>query len=335
MARIDFRPLWTLEVRHAFFGGACDALEFLVPPSTQLALAGAHAIARPRDGRLHVLYEAGENGQPLSTLAGRRFLFGLQPREPSFELITVPLGIASGDTALWRNSPDADALAGPGAVRTSGEQLRIEPRSAQRPLTVRLFDATDTQRAQTLLDTGDEAWTPPGLFTRGAWRVEEDDGNGPPQSWRLHVEPELAGAWGLLELTVDAGHIAAGHAFALSFAARSDTLRYYVVASRFGEAEFNQVQVLDNGFAAESRPAIQFNRVLPAAFGAGHLAPGLLDPSGNARIALFEAQASVARRARGPSGLELHRNGDLLIGNLPQPGADRPDAQFVVHLSQS
>ncbi|MGJ7605695.1 hypothetical protein ACSFA7_15250 [Variovorax sp. LT1R20] len=335
MARIDFRPLWTVEVQHAFFGGACDTIEFLVPPSTQRALAGAHAIARQRDGRLHILYEANESAQPLSPLAGRTFLFGLQPREPSFELITVPLGLPPGDTALWRNSPDADALTGPAAVRMSGEQLRIEPRSALRPLTLRLFDATDTQRAQAVLNIGEEAWTPLGLFTRGIWRVEEDDGNAAPQSWRLQVEPELIGAWGLLELTVDAGHIADGHAFTLAFAARSDTLRYYVVANRFGEAEFNQVQVLDNGFSAESRPAIQFNRVLPAAFGPGHLAPGLLDPSGSARIALFEAQASVARRARGPSGLELHRNGDLLIGNLPQPGADRPDAQFVVHLSQS
>ncbi|SFP20208.1 hypothetical protein [Variovorax sp. 770b2] len=335
MARIDFRPLWTVQVQHAFFGGACDAIEFIVPPSTQRALAGAHAIARQRDGRLHILYEANEGAQPLSPLAGRTFLFGLKPREPSFELITVPLGLPPGDAALWRNAPDADALTGPAAVRMSGEQLRIEPRSALRPLTLRLFDATDTQRAQAVLDIGNEAWTPPGLFTRGIWRIEEDDGNTLPQSWRLQVEPELIGAWGLLELTVDAGHVAAGHAFALAFAARSDTLRYYVVANRFGEAEFDQVQVLDNGFAAESRPAIQFNRVLPAAFGAGHLAPGLLDPSGGARIALFEAQASVARRARGPSGLELHRNGDLLIGNLPQPGADRPDAQFVVHLSQS
>jgi hypothetical protein len=75
--------------------------------------------------------------------------------------------------------------------------------------------------------------------------------------------------------------------------------------------------------------------VLPAAFVAGHLRPALLDPSGSARIALFQAQAAVARRARGPSGLELHRNGDVLVGNLPQPGADRPDAQFVVHLTQS
>ena len=54
-----------------------------------------------------------------------------------------------------------------------------------------------------------------------------------------------------------------------------------------------------------------------------------------ASFALFEAQAIVARRARGPTGLELHRNGDMLIGNLPQPRAERHDAQFVVHLSLS
>jgi hypothetical protein len=93
--------------------------------------------------------------------------------------------------------------------------------------------------------------------------------------------------------------------------------------------------VQDAGFTAEARPQIQFSRVLPADFGPGHLAPALLDPSGSARIALFEAQAAVTRRARGPAGVELHRNGDVLIGHLPQPGADRSDAQFVVHLSQS
>jgi hypothetical protein len=95
------------------------------------------------------------------------------------------------------------------------------------------------------------------------------------------------------------------------------------------------VQLVDAGFGSEGRPAIAFDRVPPAAFGAGHLAPELLDPSGSARIALFEAQAAVARRARGPSGLELHRNGTVLVSHLPQPGADRPDAQFVVHLTQS
>ncbi len=334
MATITFRRLWTIEVRHAFHGGACDALGFLMPPTTERALAGAHAMARERDGRLHVLIETDEAGQPLSALTGARFVFGLKPREASFDLITVPLGLPPGDTAAWSNAADANVLAGPTAARISGEQLRIEPRSTARPLTVRLFNAADALHAETVLGIGDEAWTPSGQFTRGAWRVEEQAG-GPSQSWSVRVEPELVGAWGLIELTVDAGHLAAGHDFALTFSARSDTLRYYVVATRLAEAEFNQVQLVDAGFAAEGRPQIAFTRVLPAAFTASHLAPALLDPSGSARIALFEAQAAVTRRARGPSGLELHRNGAVLVSHLPQPGADRPDAQFVVHLTQS
>lgn len=334
MATIRFRPLWTIEVRHEFHGGACDALDFIVPPATARALAGVHAMARQRGGRLQVLIETDAAGLPLSPLAGAQFLFGLRPREASFELITVPFGLLPGSTALWSNVADANALGGPSEVLVSGEPLRIEPRSTVRPLTLRLFDTAGIERRQAVLNDGDEAWTPQGLFTHGGWRIEEQAG-GAPQSWALRVEPELVGVWGLLDLSVDVGHIVAGHDFALEFAARADTLRYYVVASRFAEADFNQVQVLDAGFTAEARPQIQFSRVLPAAFGASHLAPAFLDPTGSARIALFEAQAAVTRRVRGPAGVELHRNGDVLVGNLPQPGADRPDAQFVVHLTQS
>jgi len=335
MARIAFRPLWTLSVEHAFFGGACEALAFIVPPSTERALAGAHAMVREREGRLHVLIEVDEADQPLTppaSLAGLTLRIGLRPRDAAFDLITPPLGLPQGDAAVWDNAADPDALAGPRPVRLSGERLRIAPRATQRPLTLRLFDAADQLCAQTVLNPGDEAWNLPGVYTRGEWRVEEQAG-GPANSWRLLVEPELLGAWGLLALTVDAGHLAGGQDFTLSFAARSDTLRYYVVAKRYGEAEFNQLQVLDAGFAAEARPQIVFNRINAAGLGPAHLAADLLDPSGLARIALFEAQAPVARRARGPAGLELHRNGDVLIGHLPQPGAERHDAQFVVHLS--
>lgn len=332
MARIAFRTLWTIEVHHAFFGGACDALSFIVPPATERALAGAHAMVRERDGRLHVLIEVDAANAPLTDPTGLRLLFGLAPRSASFDLITSPLGLPRGDVAVWDNAADADLLGRPRAVRISGEQLRIEPRAAERPLTLRLFDAGNVLRASTTLNLGDEAWTLPGLYTRGEWRVEEQ-GAGPATGWTLWVEPELRGAWGVLALTVDAGHVAAPQAFTLAFTARSDTLRYYVVAKRYGEADFNQVSVVDAGFTTEARPAISFQRILPAAFDASHLAPALLDPGGTARIALFEAQSPVARRARGPGGLELHRNGDVLIGSLPQPGAERHDAQFVVHLS--
>ncbi len=334
MARIRFRTLWEIAVTHAFSGGACDALVFSVPPSTERALAGAHALVRERGGRLHVLIELDEADQPHDGLAGRTLLFGLRPREPSFALVTVPSGIASGDTAVWDNDAEADTLAGPSPVQIAGERLRIEPRASERPLTLRLFDAGGALHASTVLAAGSDAWDLPGLFGRSRWRLEEQ-GAGAPVSRTLWVEPELVGAWGVLALTVAPAHVAAGRTFTLAFAARSETLRYYVVANRYAEAEFAQVQVLDTGFAAEARPQILFDRLLPADFDASHLSPQLLDPAGSARIALFQARDAVARRARGPSGLALQRNGDVLIGSLPQPGAERHDAQFIVHLSQS
>jgi len=335
MARIAFRPLWTVTVQHSFFGAACDVLSFSVPPATERTLAGAHALLRVLNGVLHVLVEVDNANAPLSDLTGLRALIGLKPREATFDLITTPLGLQRGDTALWDNTNNAATLGNPRAVRISGEQLRIEPRSTERPLTLRLFDAANASQAQTVLNMGEETWTLPGRYPHGEWRVEEQAAAGSATSWALWVAPELVSAWGVLALTFDAAHLPAGQSFNLGFTARSDTLRYYVVANRFGLTEFNSLSVQDAGFAAEGRPAIVFDRVVPADFNASHLTPALLDPGGSARIALFEAQTTVARRARGPAGLALHRNGDVLIGNLPQPGAERYDAQFVVHLSLS
>lgn len=332
MSRIHFRELWTVEVRHGFFGGACDALRFIVPPATQHALAGLRMLARERDGRLHVLIETDDLDQPLVDAVGERLRFGLVPRAASFERITVPHGLPAGDSPTWDNSADPTALAGPRAERIVAAGPRVEPRSAERPLTLRLLDDSATARATTVLGERDEAWTLPFVLPQGLWQVEET-GAGAPTTWALRIDDELAGCWGQLELELAAAHLAAPQAFTLDFAARSDTLRYYVVASRFSAAEFDQISVQDTGAAAEGRPVIGFDRILPADFDASHLAPTLLDPAGSARIALFQTQVAVARRARGPGGIELHRNGDVLIGHLPQPGAGRNDAQFVVHLS--
>lgn len=332
MAMIRFRSLWTVDVRHAFFGDGGEVLEFFVPPTTQRALAGAHAIARVRNGVLNVLIEVDEADQPLSALAGRRFVFGLRPREAVFETVTQPFGIARGETALWVNAATPNALDAPHAVQLSGAQLRIAPKSSVRPLMLRVLDETNVERANGTLQLGQEALSLQGVWPDGEWRIEEA---GAPAG-SLYVEPDLAAmrAWGLLILTVAPAHVVNGQAFHIDFAARSDTLRYYVVANAYSQNEFDQVNVRDAGFATESRPQIVFDKLLPAVFGVEHLPAALLDPGGAARIACFQAQAPVARRPRGPTRLELHRNGDVLIGNLPQPGAQRPDAQFVVHLGK-
>ena len=185
-----------------------------------------------------------------------------------------------------------------------------------------------------MLGAGSEAWSVPGLFGRSRWRVEEQ-GAGAATSRALWVDPELVGAWGVLALRPAPSHIADGHTFTLAFTARSERLRYYVVANRHAEADFDQLQVLDTGFAAEARPPIVFDRLLPAAFDASHLEPQLLDPPAARASRLFQARSTVARSARGVTGLSLQRQGEVLIGSLPQPGAERPDAQFVVHLSPS
>jgi hypothetical protein len=329
---IRFRSLWTIDVRHAFFGDGAEVLEFIVPPATQRALAGAHAIAHEREGVLNVLIEVDEAGQPLSALAGRRFVFGLRPREAVFETVTQPLAVGRGETALWANAAAPNDLDAPRALQLSGAQLRIEPKSAARPLALRLLDEASVERASGSLKAGEEALSLQGSWPNGEWRIEEA---GTPAG-SLYVEPDLAAmrAWGLLVLTVAPAHITSGQAFHLDFAARSDTLRYYVVANAYSQNEFDQVQVQDAGFAAEARAQIVFDKLLPVAFGADHLPTALLDPAGSARVACFQAQAPVVRRLRGPTRLELHRNGEVLIGNLPLPGAQRPDAQFVLHLSK-
>lgn len=333
MARIAFRTLWTLEVRHAFWGGITDALRFVVPPATQQRLAGLHAMARERNGRLHVLMEVDEADAPRAPLTGVNLSFGLVPSSTSFAGVTADDGIAPGLVRAWDNGADPNTLAGPQGLQVTGHRPRLWAEDNARPLAMRLFDAAGTLVMQTELQAADDGWTLPIALPRGGWFVEEQ-GLGPPVRRRLRVDPDLQGLWGLLDLTVAAGHVAAGHTFTLDFAAASDTLRYYVVASHFDEAQFAQVNVVDAGAVADARPVIEFDRIAAAGFGAGHLGTDLLDPAGDARIALFQSRAAVARRASGPRGLQLQRNGDVLVGHLPQPGADRHDAQFVVHLSQ-
>ena len=141
---------------------------------------------------------------------------------------------------------------------------------------------------------------------------------------------------GLLQLQLHADHLATTRDFTLALQARQDLLRYYVVGRPFPAAEFDALQVVDEGSVADGRAPITFNRVAPAAFTPAHLQPTLLDASGSARIVLFEAQAPTARRERGPTRLRLRVgiDGDTLTAQLPTPGGERPDGQFIVHLNK-
>ncbi len=333
---IRYRTLFTVTVRHDFRGGPCDDLAFTVPAATRDTLADMRALVRERDGVLHVLIAIGDDDQPVGACSGRRLIFGLAPRDPWFAQYTAPSALGPREVPLFANDTSADALdALPRGVELYGAAPQIVPTLAARPLDLRVT-AAGAQLALARLGATDASWTFREGRSAGEYRLTEIAADGHSADRRLFVEPTLAGAgcWGLLVLTASAGHVAAGHAFTLDLAARSELLRYYVVVKPASDADFDSIHIEDHGAADDGRGApVSFRRVLPP-FGPGRLAPALLDPGGTRKIVLFEAESAVARRARGPHGFELHRNGEVLIGNLPQPGAERSDAQFVVHLTK-
>jgi hypothetical protein len=141
------------------------------------------------------------------------------------------------------------------------------------------------------------------------------------------------GLFGVVEIGIDAAFYDAPPAFRIGFAAREETLRYYVVARNYPANEFNQLEVSDAGFSAEGRAEVRFDRVAPSSFGAGELPAALLGAA-DARIALFRSQTPLARREKARRRIQLARNGEVIIPQLPQPGAASATADLIVHLSK-
>lgn len=330
-----FRTLWTIAVSHDFHGGVCDALSFVVPPATQDALKAMRAMARELNGQLHVLIEEDADGKAVIDSAGRSLVFGLLPGSTLFAQYTADQGLAAGQRALFTNEVNADAIgAGPRGVRIVAPRMSITPINAVRPLTLRAITAEGLPKASITLKDTDAAWQWDAGGLLGEVLITEEDQPGHVLAQqRLFIGQGLSDCWGLLQLTITADHVLHGRAFTLDLPAREDLLRYYVLVKPANQADLDSIKVLDQGAAAAGRTPIVFTPRLPP-FGAGYLTPDLLDPDHTRQIVLFEADAPLARQARGPHGIALQRLGEVVIGDLPQPGAERSDAQFVVHLSK-
>lgn len=269
---IEFAPLLTLEVTHAYYGGRCLDFDYTIPSTTERLLAGGRLLAKARDGRLTVLYEKGEGDDPLAPLPGRTLQFGMKLLNPHFSNFTE-LPAPAGGLPLYRNSgADPAALEGPVAL---------------------------------LLDP-----------------AREED-----------AELLRAGLFCVAEIELDAAFYTAPPEFAIEFDAREETLKYYVVARNYTASEFNQLDVTDAGFTTDARPRIDFSRVAASSFAADDIPPGLLGGA-EVRVALFHSQQPVARQEKARRRIQLARDNDVIIAQLPQPGAAAATASLVVHLSK-
>ncbi len=331
-----FERLFTVGVTHAYYDGVCRDFAFTIPPDTLRDLRGGRMIARAADDQLVVLYETdGGGATPLIESTGTRLRFGLQLTNGFFGNITALAAVPQGSARIYRNGALATALDTPDAVMFASPLLSHTLTGTTRPVTVTASRRgaairTDTVSSDRAMATFDLRGVDPGRVD-----VIEAFAGGTIHTTPYYLDPDAQreGLFGLVEIQIAAGFYASPAALKIAFDAKEETLKYYVVVSNYSTPDFNALSVQDAGFAEESRPEIHFSKVLPAGFTADDTKPEFLTSAGGSLV-LFKSQARVRRRATGGRKLQLKKNGDAIIENLPQPGAAYVTSDVIVHLSK-
>ncbi len=336
-----FRQLATLRITHAYDGGVSRDVDFAIPEETAAALRRGRMLSRVSGGVLCFLYEADAAGQPVVAAAGATLRVGLRPANPSFRNITDPAALPAAGIAYWRNRTVATDLDPMEAREPVGRVFSHALSDPARPVTVTVEDdAAHVLRSETVTAAQGRpavsfelAGVDPGPLT-----VREVYPSGPPRTTRYLLHPELAreGLLGAVELAVPASFYTSPSppAFEIALAARRETLRYYLVVTNYTVADFNQLNVDDTGFAEEQRPKIHFTKVPAGAFGPGELSTSVLGGGPGAQFVLFRSAAPVARQQRARRKIQLLRHNELLVEHLPQPRAEQPDANLILHIAR-
>jgi hypothetical protein len=222
---IHFRPLLQVEVEHAYYQGLCADIDFVVPGSAS-AMAAGKLLTRVRDGRLVVLFEAGDDGNPLRDIHGMTLLIGLRVVNPYFANFTAEPVVAAGLT-LYGNRSDPRALDPALAASFIAPRQRIAPAQVGRPLTLSWQLGALPLVEQTLVAGQDEALFATRDWPTGRYLLSETAA-GPAQESHWLQEPALAGEglWGVLALAVDRNFYPNPPTFRVVRLARCENLLY-------------------------------------------------------------------------------------------------------------
>lgn len=331
-----FLVLCTLDVTHVYYGGSCRDFTFVIPPDVGALVRRGRLLPRTLDGKLYVLFEADENDAPRTPLPGAVMRIGLCLNNTSFSNFTALAFSPGSAVAIYGNGAGNAQLGAPTTAVLSGNLLTVPLSQGDRPVTVTASPtggaAPPPIEVTTAADRDSVSFDLTG-FAPGLYTVVEAYPGSVEHSRAFYVDPELAREplFGVVEITIAAGFYAAAPAFSVAFDARAETLKYYVVARGYTDAEFAQIDV--SQLSANGPPEITFTKKLPAAFTPSDLPASLVAPGG-AKLALFQSTAPVKRKAGGYTRVQLRRQNDVIISNLPQVAPDRPNADLIVHLSK-
>ena len=335
---MQFRLLFTVSISHNYYSQGCKDFSFIIPADCTQLLKNGKLIAKIHEGKLHVLFAADETGQPLVLLTGKMLRIGLKLLNPFFSNFT-DLGFDFNlSRPLYRNSTTPDALDAAKAITFVGNLFSYALKQTTRPITVNLKDRNG-QVLQTDMIENDRS-TVSYDFQRtnrsvGLYLIEESGSGNIETNYYFDPELQQQDIFGAIEITIADIFYSTPPEFAIVFAAKQETLKYYIIAQRYTDPDVTQLSVLDAGFAGDGRSQINFTKILPNAFTKDDIFPSLLG-NGDTKIALFKSQTAVTRQEKARKNIQLQKqkNGGVeeLIKHLPQPGADKANADLIVQL---
>jgi hypothetical protein len=331
-----FLPLLTLEINHSYYSDICQDFVFFPAAETLQYFTEGHLLTRMQNGKLFIVFEADNAGDPIISLADQTLSLGLKLANPLF-LNFTGLDFDPGSTvSIYRNLNASAIFDLPILARRVNSSFSHRLSHGTRPVSIELissggqtlFAETLTTPEQTTVKL-DLADYPMGLYQVVANHPDRTDITEYYMNSIFLQESVL----GVVEITIDNDFYRNPPNFSLAFSPKKQILEYYIVANQYSETEFDQLTILDAGFIEEGRDEINFARVLPADFTSTELNPALLGPD-TAQIALFRSQVPLPRQAVGRRKIQLHKNGDVLIPHLPQPGAGAVNSTLIVQVSK-
>lgn len=333
---MKFQVLFSLDISNSYYSGSCRDFNFLIPVICRQQLKNYRLIHKVQQGNLNLLCEVDGAGIPLISAAGQTLRFGLQLNNPHFTNFTELDFDLRRNVAVYQNKVNPIELNAPMFAHLIGSRLLHSVNDNSRPVSINLNAGDGTfVSSQTL--TATEATTVSLDLTQqspGHYQVTAVHPN-LTETTDYYLMPDLLNqdVFGIVEIAIAPDFYSTPAHFTIAFTAKTEPLQYYIVADRYSDSEFNQLSVLDAGFTEEIRPEIEFSKIASADFTTAELDPNLLGPE-TSHIALFRSQTAVARQSRGRKKIQLHKNGDVLIPHLPQPGAGAVNSDLIVRVAK-
>ena len=339
----QFRVLLTIRIDHGYYEEGSHDFDFIIPDDTAQLLRNGKMLSKVRDGVFYLFFEADETGVALASSAGKRLRFGLKLLNPFFSNITDldfnDLGFHFNEaTPLYQNATDISALDPAKEAVLVGALFSHLLTKVDRPVTVTLKDRTGQSLQAETVTVTDRTSVPFDLTGRdsGVYTVEETYPSD-TVSTLYYADAALLqeGIFGVIEMDINGSFYTTAPDFKVTFKAKEETLKYYLVAKNYSDAELNQLSVSDVGFTTDKRPEVGFDKVSSLTADEKKTSESLLSgKSGDKKLILFKSTAKVARQEGARKNIQLTKNDVVLVTNLPQPGIDRSHSDLYVHVSK-